>query len=148
VTRRRALVGAIAVFSLVSGLAVPPTAGAATSTAGVTAELVLSSRRVPAGTPLRGRLVLTNRRADTVDLNQGCAPQWDVVLGRGTTPPQVAFAMVCSPEPFRVAPGTTLRRFRVDTAGKRAGTYRVFLVASQPSFPEAKPVKVRIVSAR
>ena len=56
--------------------------------------------------------------------------------------------MVCSPEPFRVAPGTTERRFRVATAGMRAGTYRAFLVASQPSFPEAKPVRVRIVSAR
>ncbi len=147
-TRRRALVCAMAVFSLVSGLTLPPTAGAATATSGVTAALELSSRRASAGTPLRGRLVLTNPGDRAVDLNQGCAPQWDVVLGRGTTPPQVAFAMVCSPEPFRVAPGTTTRRFRVETAGKRAGTYRAFLVASQPSFPEARPVKVRIVSAR
>jgi hypothetical protein len=148
VTGRRTLVGAIAVFSLVSGLIWPTAAGAATGTRGVTAELVLASRHVPAGTPLRGRLVLTNPGAHTVDLNQGCAPMWDVVLGRGSTPPQVAFAMVCSPEPFRVAPGRTQRRFRVDTAGTRAGSYRAFLVASQPSFPAAKPVKVRIVSAR
>jgi hypothetical protein len=138
----------MAVFSLVSGLALPPTAGAATGTSGVTAELELSSRRVAAGTPLRGRLVLTNPGDHAVDLNQGCAPQWDVVLGRGTTPPQVAFATVCSPESFRVEPGTTSRRFRVETAGKRTGTYRAFLVASQPSFPEAKPVRVRIVRAR
>ena len=148
VTPRRALTCAVAAFSLVSGLAFPVTAGAASGSGDLTAKLVLSSRRVPAGTPLRGTLVLTNPGDRPVDLNQGCAPQWDVVLGRGTTPPQVAFAMVCSPEPFRVAPGTTPRRFRVDTAGKRAGTYRVFLVASQPSVPEAKPVKVRIVSAR
>jgi len=148
VTGRRALLGAIAVFSLVSGLVSPPAAGAATGTRGVTAELVLASRRVRAGTPVRGRLVLNNPGARAVDLNQGCAPQWDVVLGRGSTPPQVAFAMVCSPEPFRVAPGTTERSFRVETAGKRAGSYRAFLVASQPSFPEAKPVNVRIVSAR
>ena len=147
-TGRRALVGAIAVFSLVSGLAGPAAAADATEATHVTAELVLASRRVPAGTPLEGRLVLTNPGAHAVDLNQGCAPQWDVVLGRGSTPPQVAFAMVCSPDPFRVAPGRTQRRFRVATAGKRAGSYRVFLVASQPSFPAAKPVKVRIVSAR
>jgi hypothetical protein len=138
----------LAVFPLVSGLAFPPTAGAASGTGGVTAKLVLSSRRVPAGTPLRGTLVLTNPGDRAVDLNQGCAPQWDVVLGRGTTPPQVAFTMECSPEPFRVAPGSTERRFRVETAGTRAGTYRAFLVASQPSFPEAKPVRVRIIRAR
>jgi hypothetical protein len=148
VTRYRRLTCAVAVFSLVSALAGAATASAATGVDGVTAKLVLASRRVPAGTPLRGTLVLTNPGDRTVDLNQGCAPQWDVVLGRGRTPPQVAFTMECSPEPFRVAPGSTQRKFRVDTAGKRAGAYRVFLVASQPSFPEAKPVKVRVVRAR
>jgi hypothetical protein len=138
----------IAAFSLVSGLMAPGVTTAAVAATGVTAELVLPSTRVAPGTPLRGTLVLTNRGDHAVDLNDGCAPKWDVVLGRGRTPPGVAFSMECSPAPFRVAPGTTERKFRVDTTGRRPGRYRAFLVASQPSFPEATPVKVRIVKPR
>jgi hypothetical protein len=151
VVRRTTFVSVLAAFCLVSGLAGPAApaaaAGAAAPTA-VTARLVLRSTRVPAGTPLRGTLVLTNPGDQPLDLNDGCSPKWDVVLGRGRTPPGVAFSLECSPEPFLVAPGSTERRFRVDTAGRRPGSYRVFLVASQPSFPDAKPVKVRIVRAR
>jgi hypothetical protein len=150
VSRRTVLAAASAAFALVSAVAAPTMAtSAATAPAtAVTAKLVVRSSGVTEGTPLRGRLVLTNSGDRTVDLNDGCAPKWTVVLGRGRTAPGVAFSMECSPAPFRTAPGDTERRFRVDTDDRRPGRYRLFLVASAPSFPEAKPVKVRIVRAR
>jgi hypothetical protein len=122
----------------------PMRAGAASS---VRAELVLASSRVAAGSSVRGTLVLTNPGERAVNLNEGCRPQWVVVLGRGPKPPGVAFSLVCAPEPFRVAPGTTKLPFRVATGRRRPGRYRAFLVASQPSFPTVAPVKVRIVRA-
>jgi hypothetical protein len=148
VARRTALASVVATFLLVSGLTAPTATTAGAATTGVTAKLVLSSTRVPAGTPLRGTLVLENPGNHAVDLNEGCAPKWDVVLGRGRTAPDVAFSMECSPEPFRVAPGSSERKFRVGTTGRRPGSYRAFLVAREPSFPSAKPVKVRIVKPR
>src|SRR5437660_1530691 len=83
------------------------------------AELRLSSPRVTAGSPVRGTLVLTNRGDAPVNLNQGCRPKWVVVLGRGRTPPGVAFSLECGPEPLVVAPGTTKRPFRVATGGRQ-----------------------------
>lgn len=143
--RRRLLAPLLLLLvSLGGGFAGP--AGAADA-AGVTAKLVLASTRVTAGTPVRGTLVLRNPSHRAVDLNEGCRPKWVVALGRGRKPPAVVFSMECVPKPFVVPPGRTKLRFRAPTRGLRAGDYRAFLVASQPSFPSAAPVKVRIIRA-
>jgi hypothetical protein len=145
VTRRWVIVVLATVAAL--GLAAGPAAGAAPIAAGrVSARLELPKTRVRTGGTLKGHLVLTNSGDQTVDLNQSCAPKWQVVLGKGPKPPGVVFALVCTTEQFLVKPGTTRLPFEV-SAGRKPGRYRAFLVASLPSFPTAKPVRVMVISA-
>lgn len=101
-----------------------------------------------AGGTLHGRLVLTNSGDVPVDLNHGCAPKWQVVPGKGTKPPRVAFSLECGVEKFVVKPGTTRLPFEVLTARQQRGRYRAFLVAGDPSFPTARPVRVTVVSPK
>jgi hypothetical protein len=120
-------------------------AGAAKSTP-VTAKLLLDAKRVKVGTSVEGRLVLTNPTTKPIDLDRVCAPQWEVVLGTGKTAPPVAFNQICKVGPFKVAPGPNRHPFKVATKGLSPGKYHAFLVASDPSFPHAKPAPVTIVA--
>ena len=126
----------------------PAAAGTSIAAGRVTARIALSSTRPPARSTVKGHLVLTNSGDRPVDLNQGCAPKWEVVLGKGLQVPQVAFSLECGPEPFVVKPGTTRLPFELQVGRRRPGKYRAFLVASDPAFPTARPVRVTVVSAR
>lgn len=119
---------------------------AATEPTPVTARLLLDKRQVKAGAPVKGRLVLTNPTAATIDLSGDCAPRWEVVLGRGKKAPPVAFSQLCETGSFPVAPGADPYPFRVSTTGLHPGKYHAFLVASDPAFPSAKRVPVTIVA--
>ena len=114
----------------------------------VTARIALSSSRLPARSTVKGHLVLTNSGDRPVDLNQGCTPKWDVVLGKGPHPPEVAFTLDCGAAKFVVKSGTTRLPFELHVGRRRPGKYRAFLVASDPAFPTARPVKVTVVSAK
>ncbi|MFI5372306.1 MAG: hypothetical protein ACHQ52_12180 [Candidatus Eisenbacteria bacterium] len=113
----------------------------------VSAKLVLAKKQVTAGKPVRGTLVLTNRSTKKVDLNSVCTPKWEVVLGSGKEAPPVAFSMECGVAPFPVKPGRNKFPFEASSEGLEAGKYHAFLVASDPSFPTAKPAPVRIATA-
>jgi hypothetical protein len=147
-TRRGPLVVLAAVVLVVLTGVVPIGAIPAIADGKVTARIALPSTRVAARSTVRGHLVLTNSGDQAVDLNQGCTPKWEVVLGRGTRPPGVAFSLECGVEKFIVKPGTTRLPFDLQVGRRRPGTYRAFLVASDPSFPGASPVRVTVVSAR
>jgi hypothetical protein len=114
----------------------------------VTARITLASSRFPARSTVKGHLVLTNSGDRPVDLNHGCTPKWEVVLGKGTQPPDVAFTLDCGVAKFVVKPGATRRRFELQVGRRKPGKYRAFLVASDPSFPTAPPVRVTVVSAK
>jgi hypothetical protein len=131
------------------GLAVAAPVAARGTDGPVTARLQLDHAQVAQGKPVHGHLVFHNPGGSSVDLNHGCTPKWDVVLGSGRYAPAVAFSLECGTEPFPVKPGTTRMRFTANTNGPprlRAGRYHAFLVASDPSFPKARPVAVRIVA--
>jgi hypothetical protein len=121
--------------------------GVAAAVTTVTARIDVAKKTVAAGKPVRGTLVLLNPTRGKVDLNRICTPKWEVVLGRGKKPPPIAFSQECGVAPFPVKPGRNTYRFAVQTKNLRAGRYHAFLVASDPSFPQAKPVAVRIVAA-
>lgn len=120
---------------------------AAAATGRVTARIALPSTRLPARSTVHGHLVLTNSGDRPADLTQGCTPKWDVVLGRGARPPDVAFTLDCGVEKFVVKPGTTRLPFELRVGRRKPGRYRAFLVASDASFPRAVPVRVTVVSA-
>jgi hypothetical protein len=113
----------------------------------VTAKIELAKKQVTAGKPVRGTLVLTNRATKKVDLKQVCTPKWEVALGNAKEAPPVAFTQVCGVASFPVKPGRNKFPFETSTAGLGAGKYHAFLVASDPTFPSAKPAPVRIVAA-
>jgi hypothetical protein len=145
------LVAAVALL-LAGGVGVGP-AGAggsrqAIAAGAVTARISLPATRLPARSTVHGHLVLTNSGDRPVDLNQGCTPKWEVLLGRGAEPPGGVFTAECSPEPFVVKPGTTRLPFDLRVGRRRPGRARAFLVASDPSFPPAPPVRVTVVRAR
>jgi hypothetical protein len=148
VTGRRPL-PALAVL-VVLGLAglLPVGASPAIAAGTVTARIALPSTRLTARSTVKGHLVLTNSGDGAVDLNHGCTPKWEVVLGRGPRPPGVAFTLDCGVDPFLVQPGTTRLPFELRVGRRKPGSYRAFLVASDPSFPAAPPVKVTVVRAR
>ena len=114
----------------------------------VTARISLPSTRLPARSTVKGHLVLTNPGKRPIDLNQGCTPKWDVLLGRGARPPEIAFSLECGVEPFVVKPGATRLPFELRVGRRQPGRYRAFLVASDPSFPTAPPVRVTVVSGK
>jgi hypothetical protein len=153
-----------AAFAASSATATPTTAPR-----NVTAVIQLPARTARAGRPVHGSLVLRNTGRRTLDLRQGCTPQWQVVLGRGRSAPPVAFSMICGTAPFRVPPGTTKRPFTLSTRADGCaadaaqvtadlpqcgadgrppplapGRYRAFLVSSGGDFPTADPVKLRL----
>jgi len=130
----------------VVGLGGGELAVAASKSPAVTAMVELTKVKVTAGKLVRGKLVLTNRGSQEVDLNQICAPKWEVVLGKGRTAPPVAVSQECGVGSFPVKPGTTRLPFETSTKKLSPGKYRAFLVASDPSFPVAKPVPVTIVA--
>ena len=145
---RQTLFAVVLATGILLAVGVPGAAAAPCVTAGrVTARLALASTRLRTGTTVHGHLVLTNSGDLPVDLNQGCTPEWDVVLGKGTKPPGVAFAQICGDEAFVVKPGTTKLPFSLAVGKRPPGHYRAFLVAGDPSFPNARPVKVTVVSA-
>jgi hypothetical protein len=147
-TRRAPLVAVTAVFTLALGGVLPIGTSPAIAAGTVTARIVLPSTRLPARSTVHGHLVLTNSGDRAVDLNHGCTPKWDVVLGRGTRPPDVAFTLDCGVTKFVVPPGTRRLPFELRVGRRKPGTYRAFLVASDPSFPTARPVRVTVVSAK
>jgi len=143
----KVLVSALFLLVIAVGSGFGPAGASAPTTVAtgrITAEIRFASRTVRQGRKLRGTLFLRNPTKHTVDLNDGCRPQWQVVLGPGSTPPGVAFSMLCGTEPFPVRPGTTKLPVTVVTHGFDPGRYRAFLVASTESFPSAKPVRVRV----
>jgi hypothetical protein len=143
----KVLVIALFLRAIASGTGLGPAGASAPTTAPtgrITAEIRFASRTVREGRNLRGTLFLRNPTKHTIDLNDGCRPQWQVALGTGTTPPGVAFPMLCGTKPFPVRPGTTKLPFTVSTSGLDPGRYRAFLIASTESFPSAKPVPVRV----
>jgi hypothetical protein len=130
------------------GASVGASVGARTQNSpSVTAKLVLAKSKVTSGRTLRGNLVLTNHTKQPVNLNTGCTPRWDVVLGRGKQAPGVAFSLVCGTASFPVAPGSHKSPFTATTTGLHAGKYRAFLVSSDPTFPTARPVPLTIVAS-
>jgi len=143
----KVLVSALCMLAIASGTGLGP-AGASAPTAPpktrITAEIRFASRTVREGRNLRGTLFLRNPTKHTIDLNDGCRPQWEVALGTGTTPPGVAFTDLCGTAPFPVRPGTRKLPFTVSTSGLDPGRYRAFLIASTETFPSAKPVPVRV----
>jgi hypothetical protein len=146
-TAAKALVSALFLLVIALGTGLGPAGASAPTTAPtgrITAEIRFASRTVRAGRNLRGTLFLRNPTKHTIDLNDGCRPQWQVALGQGAEPPGVAFSMLCGTAPFPVRPGTTKLPFTVSTSGLDPGRYRAFLVASTESFPSAKPVPVRV----
>ena len=147
-TRRAPLVALTAVLTFTLGGVLPIGASTPIAAGTVTARIALPSTRLPARSTVHGHLVLTNSGDRPVDLNQGCTPKWDVVLGRGTRPPDVAFTLDCGATKFVVPPGTTRLAFELRVGRRKPGTYRAFLVASEPSVPTARPVRVTVVSAK
>jgi hypothetical protein len=126
----------------------PAGASPAVAASSVTARMALPSTRVPARSTVKGHLVLTNSGDQPVDLTQGCTPKWQVVLGKGTRPPDVAFTLDCGVAEFVVKPGTTRLPFELRVGRREPGKYRAFLVANDPSFPAAPPVRITVVSAK
>ena len=102
----------------------------------MTARLELPSTRLRAGSTVHGKLVLTNSGDLPVDLNQGCTPKWEVVLGRGPRPPGVAFTLDCGVEPFVVKPGTSKLPFELAVGRKRSGRYRRVPGGERPCVPD------------
>jgi hypothetical protein len=147
---RHTLIAIAVALVLVVGAEAGTVPAAATPTttkpSSVTAKLRLDKKRVKEGSKVKGRLVLTNPTDRTIDLSDDCAPQWDVVLGTGKKAPPIAFSQLCAVSPFPVAPGHNRYPFRVSTQGLDPGKYHAFLVASDPSFPHAKPARVVIVA--
>jgi hypothetical protein len=146
----------VALLGVAALLPVGPAGRTGTGTAGasraiaagtVTARVALPSTRLTARSTVKGHLVLMNSGDQPVDLNHGCSPKWDVVLGRGPRPPGVMFTLDCGTDPFVVRPGTTRLPFELRVGRRAPGTYRAFLVANDPAFPSAPPVKVTVVSA-
>jgi hypothetical protein len=142
-----AIVAGAVVTLAVGGVAAGGAAVAATKSPTVTAKIELAKNKVTVGKPVRGKLVLTNPGSQKVDLNTGCAPKWEIVLGTGKTAPPVAFSQECRVGPFPVNPGTNKLAFNTSTQQLRPGKYHAFLVSSDPSFPTAKPVPVTIAAA-
>jgi len=142
---RASAIVATAALALVLVNVVPAPAGAADSSSGVTARIVLARSRVSEGKPAKGTLMLANPGKQTVDLRTECTPQWDVALGRGREAPPVAFTQICGTKPFPVRPGVNRYPFESATKGLSPGRYRAFLVSSDPSFPSARPVALRVV---
>lgn len=83
---------------------------------GLTDRLVLRQTRVPAGTPIRGTLLVTYRGRKPVNLSRGCRPQYAVVVTNHRFPPLVAFPAVCSTDPFIIRPGTNRLAVTVQTS--------------------------------
>lgn len=147
-TGRRPLVALVVLVALGLTGVLPAGASPAVAAGAVTARITLPSTRLAARSTVKGHLVLTNSGDRPVDLNHGCTPKWAVVLGRGPRPPGVAFTLDCGAEPFLVQPGTARLPFELRVGRRKPGTYRAFLVASDPSFPTAPPVKVTVVRAK
>ena len=82
---------------------------------GLTDRLVLQQTRVPAGTPIKGTLVVTYRGHAPINLNRGCRPRYAVVVTNHRFPPEAAFPSDCGIEPFIIKPGVNRLAFTVIT---------------------------------
>jgi hypothetical protein len=71
----------------------------------LTDRIHLATSSVHAGTPVDAVLVVTNHASTPINLTTRCRPQFAVVLARGASVYRIAFAQVCSSEPFTIAPG-------------------------------------------
>jgi len=83
---------------------------------GLTDRLVLRQARVPAGTPIKGTLLVTYRGRKPVNLSRGCQPQYAVAVVNRRFPPLVAFPAVCSTDPFIIKPGENRLAVTVQTS--------------------------------
>jgi|GEM_PF-2244810 hypothetical protein len=68
-------------------------------------RIELATSSVRAGTPVDAVLMVTSRASTSINLTKTCRPQFAVVLARGASVYRIAFAQVCSSEPFTIAPG-------------------------------------------
>jgi hypothetical protein len=134
-------------------------------------RIELTSTRVVAGPRLRGELIVTNRGQRPINLTRRCKPSFAVALTNGSVPPGVAFAEICSNEPFVIAPGTTRFRLTVATTYSSClqpggtstksmpsclaggifpplppGRYRAVLVGDQIALPAPRPVVVTLLA--
>jgi hypothetical protein len=75
------------------------------SDARLTDRIVLTKARVPAGLSIHGTLVVTSRAPTPINLNGGCRPNYMVALANKHYQPAVAWASVCSSQPFIIRPG-------------------------------------------
>jgi hypothetical protein len=82
----------------------------------LTDRIHLATSSVHAGTPVDAVLVVTNHASTPINLTTRCRPQFAVVLARGARVYGVAFAAVCSSEPFTIVPGVNRLSSTVLTA--------------------------------
>jgi hypothetical protein len=154
----------------------PPTAtapelpggfGLSPSDPNLTDQIVLKSVRSVLGHPIDGALVVVNHGTTPINLTKDCKPDFVIALTNGTYKPIVAFALICSTQPFIIQPGTNRLPFQVVTtylgcgngAGPSAvpacihnmppplptGTYDAVLIGdgSLP-LPEPRPVAITL----
>lgn len=96
-----------------------PTLGLRPASPLLTTRLVLTRTTATAGTPIRGVLVVTYRGSRALNLTRQCRPQFAVILTNSAFPPEAAFPLVCSLEPFLVKPGENRLPFTVSTSYPR-----------------------------
>jgi hypothetical protein len=82
----------------------------------LTDRIELATSSVRAGTPADAVLVVTNHASTPINLTTRCRPQFAVVLAHGARVYGVAFATVCSSEPFTIVPGVNRLSSTVLTA--------------------------------
>jgi hypothetical protein len=90
---------------------------------GLTDRLVLSQSHVPAGTAIKGVLVVTYRGHAPINLNRyaprsgslWCRPGYAVAVTNHRIPPEVAFAGDCSQVPLIIKPGVNRLPVTVST---------------------------------
>lgn len=141
----------------VTGTNPPPPAGA------ISTAIDLPSTTLVAGAMVAGALVVTNHTDHTINLTQGCQPQWAVGLQSPTIPFNPIFPALCDIGPLLVQPGTNRLPFMLsvryrscapDTSSSCGGSppplppgaYEAVLVSTS-SVLSAPPLDVEVVAA-
>ena len=118
----------VAAAVAVAQYAVAPTAAFAAASNGyglvpaqpsLSTRLVIPQHHAKAGTPLAGKLIITNKSNETVDLTAStpnhCLPSFAVVLTNQQIPPFAAFTTSCDARSFTVRPGRNQFPFQLRT---------------------------------
>lgn len=147
-----------------------PTIGLLPAASGLSDRLVLSRTTVPAGTPIKGTLVVTYQGSRALNLTRACQPQFAVTLTNGAVPPRVIFPAFCLNRPFWIRPGVNRLPFTLHTGFQScaqnanskpgqpkcqpglmlmpplpSGHYRAVLVGSGLALPPPAPVPVTLL---